>query len=249
MERKYWVPAIDRANAVLTKIASNPSSLKLMELSAQTGINKSTMFSLLQTLEALEWVKRDQGDTYSLGAAFAFFGNAYFASFDLVKQFLSLAAEYVERIGETLQIARLERGEIIYLAKKEAPSPVRLLSEPGMRMPAYATAMGKMLLSALSDNDIADLYGNAPFQAYTANTLSTVEALTDHLKTVRASGFAVDSEEIVPGFVCVAAPIYDRAGNIIAATSFSMPAHHWEEKREAAIAEIGNFARRLSTSL
>ena len=122
MERsnqKYWVPALERAHEVLHCIAARPSKLRMMDLVSETGINKSTMFSLLQTLEALHWVNREKGETYALGPVFATLGRAYFSGIDLVEQFNRLAANAAERIGETVQLARLEGTHILYLAKKE----------------------------------------------------------------------------------------------------------------------------------
>ncbi|WP_054023575.1 IclR family transcriptional regulator [Bacillus sp. FJAT-28004] len=246
MERKYWVPALERANDVLMLLAGQPSKFKLMDLSKATGINKSTMFSLLQTMEALNWVIKEKGDTYALGSVFGVLGNAYFAGMNLVKLFEEKAVLSVERLGETIQIARLEKGELVYLAKKEAATHVRLISEPGMRLPAYATAMGKVLLSALEDEHIAELYQEGSYQAFTPNTVQTGKELLLQIQAVRVRGYAVDLEEVAIGFCCVAAPILDRNGSMIAAVSCSMSVHHWPSKQERAVQEIKQLAQALS---
>ncbi|WP_199613587.1 IclR family transcriptional regulator [Paenibacillus alkalitolerans] len=249
MDKKYWVPALERAHAVLQCIAEQPSKLRLMDLTKATGINKSSMFSILHTMEALEWVKREKGDTYTLGSVFAFLGNAYFSGINLVELFAEKAAETVERVGETVQLARLEKGDIVYLAKKEAVSPVRLLSEPGMRIPAYATAMGKMLLSPMDRQEIRALFPGQTLQPFTSNTIRSIDELFKQLEEVSSQGYATDIEEVVPGFCCAAAPIYNRNGDMIAAVSFSMPSHHWSEKRESAVSEIRRLAKLLSDAV
>lgn len=246
MERKYWVPALERAQEVLTRIAEEPSKLKLMDLSAATGINKSTMFSLLHTMEVLNWVVKEKGDTYALGSAFGMFGNAYFAGMNVVKLFEEKAERALHRIGETLHMAKLEKGELVYLAKKEPAIQLRLISEPGMRVPAYATALGKVLLSELEDQKIRELYVDGEFQAFTPNTIQSNKQLIDQLNVVRASGYAFDLEEVVQGFCCVAAPIVDRNGRMIAAVSCSMPIHQWQSKQPQAIEEIQFLAQSMS---
>ncbi|WP_168119509.1 IclR family transcriptional regulator [Paenibacillus sp. HB172176] len=245
MERKYWVPALERADKVLACIAESPSELKLMDLSAATGINKSTMFSLLQTMEAMNWISREKGDTYRLGSVFGMLGHAYFKGFDLVELFQTASSEAVGIVGETLQLAKLEGRDILYLAKKESLSPVRMITEPGMRLPAYSTALGKALLSVMNDEAVASLFGDTPFHAFTEQTTKDVLQLLEELRLVREQGYALDEEEAVVGFTCVAAPIYER-GEAVAAASFSMPTHCFREKNELAIRELRKLTKQLS---
>ncbi|MDR6549223.1 IclR family transcriptional regulator [Paenibacillus qinlingensis] len=246
MERKYWVPALERAQDVLQLVAAGPSKLKLMDLSAATGINKSTMFSLLHTMETLNWVIKEKGDTYALGSFFGMIGNAYFSGMSLVKLFEEKASRSVERLGETIQLGRLEKGELVYLAKKEGATQVRLISEPGMRLPAYATAMGKVLLAARADKQVLSYYEEGSFQSYTPNTVQSGEELLVQLRIARENGYAVDQEEVVLGFCCIAMPILDRNGESIAAVSCSMPVHQWTVKQDLAKQEMKLLAHALS---
>lgn len=246
VERKYWVPALERADLVLMAIAEQPGKLKLMDLVKHSGINKSTMFSLLQTMESLDWVIRQADDKYALASKFALWGHAYFSSYPLIESFAATAQSTVESIGETVQMAKLEKHEIVYMAKKEAPSPVRLISEPGTRMPAYATAMGKMLLSALPNQEILALFETTPMKQLTEHTLASPQSLLKQLQQIRRQGVAFDQEEAVVGFCCVAAPVYDRQKKMIAAVSVSMLTQHWKSKKENALAKIKMLAERLS---
>ncbi|WNR42669.1 IclR family transcriptional regulator [Paenibacillus roseipurpureus] len=246
MERKYWVPALERAQDVLKLLAGQPSKLKLMDLSLATGINKSTMFSLLHTMEALDWVVKEKGDTYALGSFFGGIGNAYFTGMSLVKHFQEQAEMTVHRLGESVQLARLDKGELVYLAKKEAATHVRLISEPGMRLPAYATAMGKALLSSLEDAQVLALYAESGYQTFTPHTVKTDIELLNQLGQVRARGYATEFEEVVQGFCCIAVPVLDRSGQPIAAVSTSMSTHLWAEKEELAREQIEQLAKKLS---
>ncbi|MFD2327759.1 IclR family transcriptional regulator [Cohnella sp. GCM10020058] len=241
------MPALERAHEVLHCIAARPSRLRMMDLVSETGINKSTMFSLLQTMESLHWVNREKGETYALGPVFATLGRAYFSGIDLVAQFQRLAAGAAERVGETVQLGRLEGAHILYLAKREAPAPVRLVSEPGMRIPAYATAMGKALLSLMPDEQIRALFAGAAFERFTEKTASNVEALIGQLESVRDLGYAVDEEEVVNGIACIAAAVKDPGGVPSTAVSFTMPMPRWEAKKPIALAEVQRLAEQLSS--
>ncbi len=110
MEKKYWVPALEKTNAILLLIAEQPGSMRLIDLSKSLNINKSSMFSLLHTLEKLEWVVREEDGAYSLGFALAYFGTAYFNQFQLIEQFHKEAAGTKQILKETIQLAALEAG-------------------------------------------------------------------------------------------------------------------------------------------
>lgn len=246
MEKKYWVPALERANAVLRLVAAEPSKLKLAELTKRLGISKSTMFSLLHTMEAQDWLTRETNDTYSLGLHFGIMGNAYFQQYDLVGIFRKEAESSMRRLGESIQLARLEGLDVLYLAKVDATVPVQMVSGPGVRFPAHATGLGKMLLSGRERGELDRLFPDKSLTKLTDHTIGNKRELHKELDRIRREGYATDMQEGVMGFCCAAAPVYHPNGSMIAAISCSMPIHHWEGKREAAIREIGLLARRLS---
>ncbi|KIL41479.1 IclR family transcriptional regulator [Gordoniibacillus kamchatkensis] len=246
MDNKYRVPAVEKADAVLQAIADRPHRLRLIDLSAELGIHKSSLFSLLATMEALRWVIKDDADTYALGSAMARFGGAYARHNDLVRAFHREAPAAAAAIGETVQLARLEGTEVLYLAKEEVPSPIRLASDPGMKFPAHATALGKALLSGRSERELHALYPEPQLQPLTPYGITAVEALLQEVEQARRGGCAFDLQEAVIGFCCVAAPIRDARGDIAAAVSASMPVHMWESKRDAAREHIVRLAARLS---
>src|SRR5687768_1759358 len=99
-EKKYRVPALEKANDVLKLIAAEPHGLRLIDLSNRLGINKSSMFSLLATMETLRWVERDRADTYALGPHLGSLGSDYFRGHDLIASFRHEAASAVAQIGE-----------------------------------------------------------------------------------------------------------------------------------------------------
>ncbi|QHT62312.1 IclR family transcriptional regulator [Paenibacillus lycopersici] len=245
-ERKYWVPALEKADNVLAVLAAEPGRHKLIDLSKRLEINKSSMFSLLGTMETLQWVKRGEGDTYSLGHAFAAYGSSYAKGYDLSRSFQAEAVTARDRLQETVQLAKLEGNQVLYLGKLEALSPVRLQSEPGMLLPAHATALGKAMLARLGEDELLRLYPDDELKALTPHTIPTREALFRQLQAIREQGYAVDEQESVMGFRCVAAAIRGGEGQAIGAVSCSMLLHQWEAKGEEAKAEMQALARRLS---
>ncbi|MBO7743522.1 IclR family transcriptional regulator [Paenibacillus sp. MWE-103] len=246
MEQKYSVPALDRAHAVLTALTDETNRWKLSELAKKLNISKSTLYSLLQTMERLQWVSRDRNETYAVGTALGRFGSGFFRQYDLIEEFRRLAEPVMHRLQESIQLAVLEGADTLYLAKVAAPSPVQMVSGPGARFPAHATGLGKSLLSGMDEAELRRLFPEETLPKITVHTIGSREALAEELKKVRLQGHATDIQEGIMGFCCVAAPVQGAAGSAAAAVSCSMPVHHWEGKRDAALKEMIGLAARLS---
>ena len=250
VDRKYWVPALERADMILTAISRKPGEYKMTDLCEATSINKSSMFSLLRTMEALNWVSKDEKESYALGAGVAYLNSVFIEShkqnYNLVEQFLQASMESVKTIGETFQLSVLDRNEIIYLAKQEGPSLVKLESSPGMRFPAHATAMGKMLLALLSPEELEKRYPDKILSPVTSHTVTDWKEFMTKMAEIRSYGYAVDDEEIIQGICCVAAPIIDASGRAVAAVSTSMMRHAYFDKQDAALKEVIQLGKTLS---
>ncbi|GEO28077.1 IclR family transcriptional regulator [Alicyclobacillus acidoterrestris] len=245
---KYWVPAIERASLVLTEIMAHSSQLRLIDLSRLTGINKSSMFSLLSTMENLGWVKKEQDGTYSLGPFLGTMSASYFKQFNLIDAFHYAAKHTVERIGETIQLGVLNGSNVLYLAKQESPSPIRLASNPGEQLPAYATSLGKVLLSDVGWDQFLALYPEQRLEPLTPFTISSRDELWNQIKEVKAVGYACDCQETVEGFFCIGAPVYNHERRIMAAVSVTLLERNWKAKFERSLQAIRELAQRLSQS-
>jgi DNA-binding IclR family transcriptional regulator len=248
LDDKYRVPAIERAHLILKEISLQPGQLKLIDLSRSLSINKSSMYSLLLTLENLGWIEKDTGETYRLGRELSRLGHAAVQHRDLNESFHKEASQTKLRLGESLQLAQLDGNEVLYLAKEEALTPVRLASGPGMRLPAHATALGKVMLADLSDEELDRLYraDQEPFSQLTAHSIVSFKDLKKDLEQIRKQGFALDLEEAVIGFNCAAAPIRNSHGKVIAAVSCSMMLPQWQQKKQICIEEVCKLAHQLS---
>ncbi|MBE1443990.1 IclR family transcriptional regulator [Paenibacillus sp. OAS669] len=247
MDKKYWVPALDRAHRVLREIAEERGRLKLTDLCQRTHVSKSTMFSLLQTMEELGWIEKDAADSYGLGGYFGWLGSAYFQQFNLIDLFKREAPAIMREIGESVQLARLEGTEVVYLAKEAAPTPVQVNSGPGSRFPAHATGLGKVMLAGVDEEMWGRLYpSETPLAQLTPYTIVSIEALKKQVQQARLEGVACDEQEAVMGFCCVAAPIKQPGGEVCGAVSISMPLHEWERKRVLAGTLAVTLAEKLA---
>lgn len=247
MDQKYAVLALDRAHSVLKLLAEEPFKWKLSDISKHLRISKSTLYSLLSTMERLQWVQKDRGETYALGSSFGDFGGAYFRQYDLIEEFKRAAGPAMQALQESIQLARLDGNAVLYLAKMEASAPVQMVLGPGVRFPAHASGLGKSLMMDMNAEQIGRIFPEETLPQLTAHTLDSRENLLRELEKARHLGYSMDVQEGVMGFCCVAAPIRHR-GEVVAAVSCSIPIHHWEVKKDSAVSEIFALAQRLSTN-
>ncbi|WP_010095359.1 IclR family transcriptional regulator [Ornithinibacillus scapharcae] len=245
-KKKYWVPAIERANLIIEQIAKHPNELRLIDLSNRLEINKSSMFSLLHTLETLGWVTKEKSETYTLGSVLGFIGSTYLNQFNILEVFSREAKEAITRVDEHVQLGKLIGSDVFYIAREEGSSPVRLVTDPGTRYPAYASAIGKIQLSKFNYEELKALYSNEQFQKKTLYTVDSLDALWEQLKIAKEQGFVIEEQEGAEGFYCVAAPIYDHSNRIVYGVSFTMTENSWMKKKEVAKKEIINLANKLS---
>lgn len=245
MEKKYWVPGLERGRNILDLVARRPAELRLIDICRELDLNKSSAFSLLNTLEKLQFVQKERGDTYRLGPWLGILGAAYFSQFNLLESFHNEAKSSVQEIHETLQLGMLDKTEVLYLAKEETETP-HVVSNPGMRYPAHTTGLGKVQLAQYDATSLRALYEGQTLDPRTPYTITDIERLWDELQEVARQGYAIDQQEAVEGFFCVAAPVYNHTGRIIAGTSVSMTKDHWLAKQETAIQEVVGLAQRIS---
>ncbi|SMF34958.1 transcriptional regulator, IclR family [Priestia filamentosa] len=246
MKEKYWVPAIERAHKVLEEISEHPKKLRLIDLSKKLEISKSSLYSLLNTLEILGWITKEEGDTYSLGHSLGALSAGYFHQFDILQSFYKEASSSVLSINEHIQLGILKEGDVVYLGKMEGDSRVRLVTDPGMRFPAYASAIGKIQLIQYSKEQLKQIYASHKLEKKTSNTITNIDELYDNVQRAKQRGYATENEESAIGFHCVAAPIYNFENKIIAGVSFTMLENSWNTKKDAAQEEIIKLAYRLS---
>lgn len=245
MQRKYWVPALERANDVLKLISQEPNKWKFKDMCEQLNISKSTMFSLLHTMEELQWISKN-GDTYSLGIHYGMMGHSYFNQFDIISMFNKEAPITMLKVQESIQLAYLDKDHVVYLAKINGPSPIQMVSGPGARIPAHATGLGKVLLSNLEEERLHELFPDKKLKKLTEYTITEKSKLLKQLKAIKKKGYVEDIQEGVMGFCCVAAPVYNAEEEMIASVSISMPVHQWEGKKDLVIEEVRDLASRLS---
>ena len=222
----YQVRALHRGIAVLESLAAVGTGLTLGELSSQVAMPKATAFRILECLRQEGLVTRE-GETgrYKLGIRLFELGCAYLAASPLQETATPFLRRLVENTRQTANLSVLDGHHVLHLAVIE-PETIALHyhTRIGAREPFYCTALGKVLAAHLRDGDLANLVASAELRARTPASITDRTALLKELAEVRRLGYAEDREEMIPGLRCIAAPVRDSTGEVVAAISISGPA-------------------------
>ncbi len=221
-QREYSVQSVVRCFRIVDTIAGAEQEIGAQQISRLVGLHISTAFRFLQTL-AQNGVLEQNPETgkYRLGLKLLAWGMQVLRQMDLRRDAIALLRELNEKTHETVHMCVYDRDAAIYIEKIESPAPLRGFSEVGKGAPLHCTGVGKVLMAGLSDQDLDSLLKRYPLRRFTPNTITQARAMKKELERIRAQGYAIDDEEHEPGIRCVAAPIRNHTGKVIASISIA----------------------------
>ena len=195
----------------------------LTEISGRLGWNVSTTYRLLATLQEYRYVQRDPvTERYRLGARTLELSARFLSGIELRSQASPFLNALMLQSGFATHLVIYEErtGDVVYIDKVDAPQAVRMYTYIGIRFPANTTAAGKAILAYLPEERVERFVARG-LRKRTANSISSVAALRRDLSVIRELGYASDKEENVETIHCVAAPVFDHRGEVIASISVS----------------------------
>lgn len=202
------VKSADRVLLIFELLTEHPDGLTLAEVQQKMALPKSSAHGLLHTMVMRGFLDLDQSTKrFRIGIRLWQAGRSYLSAASIENLALPYMAAVRDELNETVQLAVLDGADNVYVAKVDPDHQLRLASHVGARLPAYATGIGKALLSTLDDDEVLRRVGDEPFTRYTSTTLSGPEALVTELHEIRAQGYAEDHAEYTPGVFCVAVPL------------------------------------------
>jgi len=220
---RYTVDAAAKALELLSVFSFREPRLSLADLAARTGIPRATAFRLLSTLEQSGFLAKDHG-AYQLGIKCFVLGNIVAGGLDLRETAHPHLVALRDQTRETTQIAILDHWQVVYLERMIAPYPVGFMrSRAGAILPAYCTALGKTLLAFMPEAEVEAWAMTQKFPALTPNTITSARRLLKELRIIRDRGYGIDEEEREKGVRCLAAPIRNHHGDVVAAVSIAGP--------------------------
>jgi len=218
-----FVESLARGLDVLRAFDAHHREMSLAEVATATGLARPTARRLLLTLEELGYV-RSTGGAFALTPKVITLGTAYVASLGLWDVARPHLEALVRQTGESSSMAQLDGGDIIYVARVSVPKIIALRVDIGTLFPAPQTSQGKVLLAALSPEDVEATLMIPSRSGLPLYIGKTREALNEELTQVRARGWAIADEELAPGVRSIAVPVRDGTGTVRAAMNVTVHA-------------------------
>lgn len=228
------VPAVSRALDILELFIEN-EELSMPEIVGHLGLPRTSVHELVSTLTERGYLSGVGGDTrrFQLGLRAYQVGHHYQERVELAREGRIVCEAVAAQCDETVHLAVRDHDSVVYVAKVDSTHSVRLVSALGRRLPANCTAVGKTLLASLDDGAVEALYSdNRSLPTLTANSIDSLDALLSALAVIRRDGFGWEWAESNNNVACVAAPVRDATGSVVAAMSISIPTIRLDDERK-----------------
>jgi DNA-binding IclR family transcriptional regulator len=211
---------VGKALDVLDAVAAYGRPVRFSDLLAHSTYPRATLYRFLQTLTNQGMLAyNDETGTYALGIRLVRLAHTAWSTSSLAP----IARPFLDRLsaetGETIHLAQMDHGQVLYVDKRNAAKPVEMFSSAGKVGPAYCTGVGKAILAFMENTAKDRIIAQQSFHRFTAQTLDSAEKLRAELDAIRQRGYAFDREEHEPGIICCAVPIISEFGRVIGAIS------------------------------
>jgi len=238
--------SLNRGLSILRLFTLETPRLSAPEIVSRVAMHKTTAYRMLSELADQGFLARNEATgKYSIGPVMYLLGSLYQQSDSLQVAAAPVVTLLSDLTGEACSLAILSEDVVVHVLLGETCHEVGWDRYIGMTLPAHTCALGKSLLSALSEDEIDSLYPEGTLRSRTPNTVPTVSALKAELAQVRATGVAIDDEGCVPGVAGRGSPVLDHRGNTVAAFSVSVPVFRFP----APLRPVYASAARLSAQL
>lgn len=244
-----FAPAVEASAKIITFLAESEQETGISEISRGTEINKNMVFRILNTLEQEGWVYCNE-QKYSLTLSLFRLASKPISRLSLNTAATPVLYDLLNKTGESTYLGILKDAKVLYLQHLDGVKNVRVAGRVGGEYDLYCSAPGKMLL-AHADKDFIEEYTSRQFLKITRNTITDKADLLNELDIILNNGYATDREEFGNGITCVAAPIYDYTGKIIATVGCSAftPNGKCSETIDRILPYVLAAAKEISTRL
>jgi IclR family transcriptional regulator, pca regulon regulatory protein len=233
------VQSVSRAFGILELFEERRPSLTTTEIATLTGLNRATAHRFCQTLLNLGYLEEVYPRAFRPGLKAVSLAQAALSSHELPDLALPYLRDLRERTGETVNMARLDAPDIIYVARLLNDDLLALRLFVGSRLPAYATSMGRAMLAFLEEAEVEAMLDGIDLERLTEHTIVDRRRLVAELRRIRNRGYAVNDQELVENICGIAAPVFGVSGRPVAAINVSVT-------RQLAAAESDDLAQHVT---
>lgn len=214
------IQSVQRALYILDRLANSKNGASASEIARELGVNRSTVFRLMETLMQEGYVRQDtRTKRYYLTMKVFSLGSRLLDQMDIRTSARGVLEALQKETGHTIHLGLRDLNEVVYIDKISGTNPIQMYSMIGRRAPLYCTGVGKAILAFLKDAEIEAFLQEVKLVKFTPNTITEPEGLWEEIKRIRSQGYALDLEEHEVGIRCVAAPVFDYNQEVIGSIS------------------------------
>ena len=243
------VKSAARVMDVLDVLRNHPNGMTLQELCNKLDIPKSSMHELLYTMTERNYLNQSENKKYSIGFKLIELGLSTLARVNVYQNAKQYMLKLVGLLEETVFMAVCVDDEIVYINKLDCSRSVRTTVTLGDHKPMHCTALGKSFLAFLSATEIDRVVHRSGLPAFTSRTITDYKILLKELEGVRQRGVAYDNQEIEEGLSCIACPIFDYYGLVVAAISVAGPTERMELRKQEIESYLLEHSLQISAEL
>lgn len=215
-----FVQSLERGLAIMRAFSATRPSMTVSEIAQEVGLTRAAVRRFLLTLTELGYVYC-KNNRFELTPRVLELGYAYLSALSFPDVALPRLEQLVSETGEASEGAILDRGDIVYVVRVPGPALMTISVTIGARRPAYATAMGRVLLAHLPADELDEYLGRHPLAPVLPRTITDDARFREELERVRKDGYALVNQELEEGLIAVAVPVRDRTGRVRAAINLS----------------------------
>ncbi len=245
------IQSLDRGLVILEAVAKSGDPMSLTDLAALLHIDRSSVFRLANTLKRRGYLTiSNRGKDYILGPSIWRLSRQY----DWSNMLITITHEHLKKLAlatnETAHLAVREGKRALFIDHATASHMISVAGQTGELVPLYCTAHGKALLAECDAPKLETILGSQPLTSYTSQTMTGLRKISKHCEEIKRLGYATDEEEFQEGIHCVAAPIHDRDGSVIASIGISAPVTRLPRERLAeCIEQVMTIAHTISEAV
>jgi len=245
------IQSLERAFAILEEVARNREGINLADLSKAVRLHNSTTFHLVKTMAQLGYISQVRDSKrYRIGSRLFTLATGALEENALLALATPVLETLTRETGEAGHFAIRSGNDIVVIARTAGSGLLQMVDRTGAQRPAHATALGKVLLAALSDDQIRQLLGPEPLRKFTPKTIVERDALLREIDEVRRKGIAYDDGEFDAEIRCVAVPVHDFAGRVAGAVGISGAVWRLSlQSLQDKARQVREAARRISAQL
>jgi DNA-binding IclR family transcriptional regulator len=230
------VQSVDRALTIIKIVSSRKEGIGVTELANKLGLNKSSIFRLLETLAAHGFIEQNkETKKYKLGYQFLELSTRLLESIDIRQEAVPYLRQLEEISNEVIHLVIYSQKEAVYIEKLEGNETLRMHSQVGRRAPIHCTSAGKVILAQLPIAEVKEIIQQRGLPRHTEKTITTEIELFENLSMIRNQGFGIEREENETGITCIAAPIFNHRGEVAGAISISGTSLRMNDEKIASI--------------